>query len=288
MKYAFIQSHANHWSVVRQCEVLGASRSGYYDWRKRDISSRDEANQTLDRKIQEIFKVHRGRCGSLRTWKELVILGIKSSLNRVKRRFKALNLYVITRKKFKATTDSGHALPIASNLLNRDLSTTDINQKWVGDITYIPTDQGWLYLAIILDLYSRKLIGWAMSKRINQRLVCDALSMAFKHRQLPEGVLIHSDRGSQYCSKSYQKLIKNQQCICSMSRKANCWDNAVAESFFKTLKAELIYQNHYKTREQAQGDIFNYIETYYNRIRRHSAIDYFTPYEVEQERLMMA
>jgi len=184
---------------------------------------------------------------------------------------------------FKVTTDSNHNLYVAPNILNRDWGTTDINQKWVSDITYIRTLQGWLYLAVIIDLHSRKVIGYAMSKRINKALVCDALMMALWRRGFPKGVILHSDRGSQYCSKRYQKLIKTHELICSMSRKGNCWDNAIAESFFKTLKVELVYQTRYATRDEARESLFEYIETYYNRIRRHSALDYATPFEVECE-----
>ena len=194
-----------------------------------------------------------------------------------------LGLVSKVKKKFRATTDSGHNNPVAPNVLDRDFSTTAPDQKWVGDITYIPTRQGWLYLAVVIDLYSRTVVGWAMSKRINKQLVCDALYQALWRRGFPKNVIMHTDRGSQYCSKQYQKLLQSYNLVCSMSRKANCWDNAVAESFFKTLKAELVYQTKYHTRAQAKQDIFEYIAIYYNKQRLHSSLDYKTPSEVEWE-----
>ena len=190
--------------------------------------------------------------------------------------------------KFKVTTDSGHNLPFAKNILNRDFTTTSINQKWVGDITYIHTDDGWLYLAVVIDLYSRSVIGWSMDKRINKELVCNALTMALWRRGFPKDVIMHTDRGSQYCSHKYQSIIKSNGLICSMSRKGNCWDNSVAESFFKTIKSEFIYDMKFITRKEAKLAVFDYIEVYYNRERRHSAIDYSTPYEVECDLLNVA
>lgn len=283
MKYAWIKNHTNHWKVSRMIKVLKVSSAGYYDWLKRPMSARAKANEFLDQKIKEIFDFHRSRYGQARIWPELLAAGVHCSYNRFKRRYRLLGLKAKGRKKFKVTTDSGHNLGFAPNLLNRDFRTTNINQKWVGDITYIPTEQGWLYLAVLIDLHSRTVVGWAMSKRINQMLVCDALEMALRNRGYPTGVIIHSDRGSQYCSKRYQKLLTRAQLKCSMSRKGNCWDNAVAESFFGRLKVELIHDVIYLTRDSAKSAIFEYIETYYNRIRRHSALDYRTPYEVECE-----
>ncbi len=265
------------------CRILQVSSSGYYEWVARTPSQRDLDNQFLDQKIIEIYQFHKGRYGGFRIWQELLIAGIHCSLNRVKRRLNALNLKAKTKRKFKATTDSAHKYPVAPNLLNRDFTTTAPNQTWVGDITYIPTAQGWLYLAVVIDLYSRTVIGWAMSKRINKALVCDALHMALWRRGFPKNVMMHTDRGSQYCSKRYQNMIKQFQLCCSMSRKGNCWDNAVAESFFRTLKTELVYHTTYATREEAKQDTFSYIETYYNRVRRHSSLDYKTPLEVELE-----
>jgi len=281
VKFAWIKQHRDHWGIRTMCRILQVSSSGYYDWVGRTPAQRDLDNQFLDQKIIEIYQFHKGRYGGFRIWQELLIVGIRCSLNRVKRRLNALNLKAKTKRKFKATTDSAHKYPVAPNLLNRDFTATAPNQKWVGDITYIPTAQGWLYLAVVIDLYSRTVIGWAMSKRINKALVCDALHMALWRRGFPKNVMMHTDRGSQYCSKRYQNMIKQFQLRCSMSRKGNCWDNAVAESFFRTLKTELVYLTTYVTREGAKQDIFSYIETYYNRVRRHSSLDYKTPLEVE-------
>jgi putative transposase len=186
------------------------------------------------------------------------------------------------------TTDSNHQFPLAPNLLNRDFNANQPNQKFVGDITYIWTAEGWMYLAIVIDLYSRAVIGWSMQSTMSRQLVCDALMMALRRRYFPKGVLFHSDRGSQYCSDDYQKMLKNYGLICSMSRKGNCWDNSVAESFFNSLKTELIYNEEYKTRENAKQSIFHYIEVYYNRIRRHSTIGLILPMRFENQYQMLA
>lgn len=194
---------------------------------------------------------------------------------------KHLGLRAVAKKKFKATTDSRHNKPIYANVLSRDLSTVRINQKWVSDITYVATKEGWLYLAVVIDVHSRAVIGWAMDRNMKKQLVCDALLMAlFKHK-FPQGVIVHSDRGSQYASEKYRNILSSNQLIGSMSRRGNCWDNAVAESFFHTLKVELVQQQLYLTRQDARQSIFQYIEGYYNRKRMHSAIDYGIPIEVQ-------
>ena len=192
-----------------------------------------------------------------------------------------LNLKAIAKNKFKVTTDSEHSKPIYTNVLNRNFETTHVNQKWCGDITYIRTEEGWMYLAVIIDLHSRAVIGWSMDKTMKQDLVCNALLMALYRRKFPAKVLMHTDRGSQYCSNRYRNIIGKYGLIGSMSRKGNCWDNAISESFFHTLKVELVHQYKYKTREIAKQSIFQYIQEYYNRQRMHSAIDYMTPIEVE-------
>lgn len=194
---------------------------------------------------------------------------------------KALCLRALAKRKFKVTTDSEHNKPIYENVLNRDFTTTATNQKWAGDITYINTQEGWLYLAIIIELHSRAIIGWSMDKRMKATLVCDALKMALQRKHFPKKVLVHSDRGSQYCSKQYRKLIKENHLVGSMSRKGNCWDNAISESFFHSLKIELVHQQCYLTRLMAKQSLFQYIEGYYNRRRRHSAIGYRYPMQVD-------
>lgn len=268
-------------SISLMCDVLGVSRSGYYDWSDRRPSLRDQANQQLDKKINIIYAQHKKRYGSPRITKVLQGQGEKCSESRVARRMSMLKIRGVAKKKFKVTTDSSHKKPVFDNVLSRNFSTTAINQKWAGDITYISTAEGWLYLAVIIDLHSRAVIGWSMSQRMTRQLVCDALTMALFRRKFPTEVVVHTDRGSQYCSDEYKTLLKAHKLVGSMSRKGNCWDNAIAESFFHTLKVELVHENNYPTREIARQSIFQYIESYYNQQRIHSAIDYRAPYEVE-------
>jgi len=263
------------------CELLRVSRGGFYAWLTRKPSKREQANKALDTKIKSIFEKNKQRYGSPRITRELKKQKELCSHTRVANRMKVMNIKAIAKKKFKVTTDSEHSLPIFKNVLNRDFSATKINQKWCGDITYIRTNEGWLYLAVIIDLYSRAVIGWSMNHRMNKALVCDALTMALFRRKFPKDVIVHTDRGSQYCSIRYQNLLKNNRLIGSMSRKGNCWNNAIAESFFHTLKVELVYTQQYATREEAKQSIFQYIEAYYNQLRSHSSIDYKAPFEFE-------
>ena len=227
------------------------------------------------------FNKHKKRYGAPRITKELKNNGINCSHTRVARRMNFMKLRAIAKKKFKVTTDSTHNKPVFDNILNRDFTTTRLDQKWAGDISYIKTNEGWLYLAVIIDLYSRAVIGWSMNKRMTQDLVCNALKMALFKRKFPSGVIVHSDRGSQYCSDRYIKLLECYNLIGSMSRRGNCWDNAISESFFHTLKVELIHENNYSSRAEAKNSIFEYIEGYYNQKRMHSAIDYKVPNDVE-------
>ena len=259
------------------CFVFSIARSGYYVWLKDQPSKQKLENTVLDEKVKTIFTQHRGRYGYLRITQELREQGEIFGKNRVARRMRYLGLQAQAKKKFRVTTDSNHKLLVAENLLNRDFSTTGPNQKWVTDISYVWTNKGWLYLAVVIDLYSRAVIGWSLQPHMKRMLVCDALTMALWRRGFPRGVLCHSDRGSQYCSHDYQEMLKRYGFICSMSRKGNCWDNAVAESFFHTLKTELIYTEKYATREVAKQNIFYYIEAYYNRLRRHSSIGSVSP-----------
>lgn len=263
------------------CRVLHVSKSGYYDWLKTGLNSYARANRQLDVNIKAIFNEHKCRYGAPRITKALKSQSVKCSLNRVSSRMRILNLKALAKKKFKVTTDSSHNLPTYKNVLARDFEAQKVNQKWAGDITYISTKEGWLYLAVIIDLYSRAIIGWSMSTCLKKDLVCNALTMALFRRKFPKDVIVHSDRGSQYCSHEYRLLIRRHNLIGSMSRKGNCWDNAPSESLFHTLKVELIQQKVFETREQAKQQIFNYIEGYYNNKRMHSAIDYKTPYEME-------
>lgn len=281
MRYAFIQDNKHEFSVALMCALFQVSRSGFYAWLTRTPSKRDQANKALDAKIKSIFVTHKQRYGAPRITRELKKQNEVCSHTRVANRMKVMNIKAVAKKKFKVTTDSKHSLPVYNNVLNRDFTATKPNQKWCCDISYIHTDEGWLYLAVVIDVYSRAVIGWSMNQRMNKALVCDALTMALFRRKFPKDVIVHSDRGSQYCSLRYQSLLKNHRLIGSMSRKGNCWDNAIAESFFHTLKVELIHTEKYATREQAKQSIFQYIEGYYNQSRPHSSIDYKAPFEFE-------
>ena len=263
--------------------MLLIERSGYYAWLKRMPGKRKCANNLLDQKIISLFDRHKQRYGAPRLTDELREAGEKCNKKRVARRMKHLKLKAKAKKKFKVTTDSKHNLPVAPNVLNRDFHAAKQNQKYVGDISYIWTDEGWMYLAVVIDLYSRAVVGWSIQSTMSRQLVCDALMMALWRRGFPRGVLFHSDRGSQYCSSDYQALLKKYGFICSMSRKGNCWDNGVAESFFHTLKVELINGHRYKTRKEAKQSIFHYIEVYYNRVRRHSTIGSIAPEVFENQ-----
>lgn len=281
MRYRFIDGHKKVWPIDLMCGVLGVSRSGFYDWARRGPSRRAQANVLLDGRIHDIFSRHRQRYGSPRIVDELRDEGIACSENRVARRMRVLELKAIQARKFKVTTDSNHTKPVAPDLIKQDFTSTAPNQKWCSDITYVWTDEGWLYLAVVMDLYSRAIVGWSMQPRMTQHLVCDALTMALFRRGFPPGVIVHSDLGSQYCSKRYQRLLKTHGLRCSMGRKATCYDNAAMESFFHTLKVELVHRDRYARRHSAKSSIFEYIETYYNRQRKHSAIGYRIPMQFE-------
>lgn len=282
MRYRFIDAQKKVWPVILMCGVLGVSRSGYYNWTVRGQSRRVHLNNALDRRIRAIFVEHRQRYDAPRIAKALHEEGLKCSENRIARRMCALGLKAIQAKKFKVTTDSTHSNPVAPDLLKQDFRAEAPNQKWTSDITYVWTDEGWLYLAVVMDLYSRAIVGWAMNRWMTQQLVCDALSMALLRRGFPKETLLRSDRGSQYCSQRYQRLIKSHGLHCSMGRRATCYDNAVTESFFHTLKVELVHRERYVTRRMAQSSIFEYIEMYYNRRRRHSAIGHQIPMLFEE------
>lgn len=263
------------------CRVLGVSVSGYYAWRKKPGSRRDKENVRLVTHIKAVHEESRRTYGSPRIHVELCKRGIRCGKNRVARLMKQRGIQAKHKRKFKATTDSDHQLPVHENQLNRSFDVSSPNMFWAADITYIWTREGWLYLAVILDLFSRKIIGWSMKERLEKHLTIDALLMALGNRKPVGGVLHHSDRGSQYASKEYQALLNQAGISCSMSRKANCWDNAVVESFFSTLKREWVEGKSYRTREEARADIFYFIETWYNRKRRHSTLGYLSPAEYE-------
>jgi len=282
MRYRFIEQHKKVWPVYLMCEVLKVSRSGYYEWRERPPSDRQRSNEALDQEIKTIFDDHRQRYGSPRIADELKDRGIECSENRVARRMQSLELRAIQARKFKVTTDSNHDKPVAEDLIQQDFTASRPNEKWVSDITYVWTDEGWLYLAVVLDLYSRAVIGWSMNRRMTQQLVSDALTMALFRRGFPKGTIIHSDRGSQYCSAAYQRLIEANGVRCSMGRRGNCYDNAAMESFFHTLKVELVHRQRFASRDVARQVIFEYVESYYNRRRKHSAIGHQIPMLMEE------
>lgn len=263
------------------CKFMKVSRSCYYQWLDNPESIRDTEDNYLIEKIKSIFQISRNSYGSRRIKRILFNEGIIVSRRRVIRLMKEAALTCKTKRKFKATTDSRHNKPVASNLLERKFTVNEPNRCYVGDITYIPTNEGWLYLATVIDLYSRKIVGWSMSNTMKAELVNNALLMAIWTRKPAAGLIWHTDRGSQYVSDSHLKIIKQHNIIQSMSRKGNCWDNAVAESFFNILKTELTHQQKFKTREEARYAIFEYIEVFYNRVRIHSANNYLSPAEYE-------
>lgn len=285
MKYRFISDHREIFRVGRMCNILDVSRSGYYAWLRRPESLRKKENRKLAIKIKVIHGQKRKTYGSPRIHKELNENGVKCSRNRVARIMKQEGVRAIAPRKYKATTDSKHSLPVAPNFLKQDFDIKEPNKVWLADITYISTIEGWLYLAAIMDLGCRRIKGWSMSNRLTKELALDALKMAICNNPKSSGVIHHSDRGSQYASTDYQKLLKNNGLICSMSRKGNCWDNAPMESFFHTLKTEWVYRFKYNTRQEAKASLFEYIEIFYNRQRRHSALQYMNPCQYELYRL---
>lgn len=278
MKYAFIKKYSNICAVRLMCNILEVSKTGYYNWLDEPIGSRDFRLNKLDILIGDVFNEHKSRYGSTRIFAELKSRNIPCTRDTIAKRMASMELVAKATRKFKATTDSNHGKAVSKNLLNQEFTAAYPNQKWVSDITYIPTKEGWLYLCVFIDLYSRSVIGWSMSNRMKADLVVDALTMALFRRKFPTGVIVHSDQGSQYVSKKYQKLLKANGLICSMSGVGCCYDNAPSESFFHSLKVELVHDEHYQTRELAKSSIVEYIECYYNRKRRHSTIKYEIPH----------
>jgi putative transposase len=282
MKYEFIRSRRSASGVKKMCQVLKVSRSGFYDWRNRSLSSRRQADQAILPKIVKVFKDGRRTYGSPRITRQLKAEGECCGKNRIARLMRLNGIKAKTKKKFKVTTDSGHNKEVAANLVNQCFKADYPDQLWCSDITYIWTKEGWLYLAVILDVYSRRIVGWSMSKRVTEDLVITALKQALSYRTPSPNTIFHSDQGRQYASGRLRKLLENQKIQASMSGKGNCYDNAISESFFHTLKTELTYFENYHTREEAKSSIFEYIEVFYNRQRRHSAIGYKTPVDFEK------
>lgn len=287
MKYKFIETHRDHYPISLMCRVLIVARSGYYEWRKQPLSAQKMADLLLLMHIRDIFAESRNTYGSCRIQAVLAQQGLRCSRKRVARLMQADNLTPKTVRPFKVvTTDSNHQLPVAPNRLNQQFRAEQSDQTWLTDITYVPTAEGWLYLAVVLDLYSRRIVGWAMSDSLHRQLVIEALQMALTTRQPAPGLLHHSDRGSQYASDDYQALLTKAEIIGSMSRKGNCYDNAPVESFFGTLKTELVFHRQYETWAEAKLDIFEYIEVFYNRLRHHSALGFKSPVNFEALSLM--
>jgi transposase InsO family protein len=283
VKFAFIAAEKAWAPVVVLCKVLEVSRSGFYAWERRVPSARSREDAKLRVHIAAIHERSRGTYGSPRVHAELRALGLGASRKRVARLMRELGIASRRKRRFKATTDSRHDLPVAENVLDRKFDADAPNVAWVTDITYVWTSEGWLYLAAILDLFSRRVVGFAMSERIDRELVLEALRVAAGRRAPNAGLVHHSDRGSQYASNDYQAALDELGVVCSMSRKGNCWDNAVAESFFATLKTELVYLRRFATRAEARAAIFDFIETFYNRQRRHSTLAFLSPVEFEMK-----
>ena len=283
MTFRFIDAHQDQWPVRVLCETLEVSPAGYYAWRGRPRSAQQQRQDTLLVEMRAIHTQFKARYGSPRMHKELVARGHACCVNTVARLMRDHGIVAKSARKFRVrTTDSNHDLPVADNLLDRQFNPSVANEVWLADITYIPTREGWLYLAAVEDLYSRRVVGWAMAEHMESRLVVDALAMAVQRRLPDEGLLAHSDRGSQYASEHYQLLLARHGITCSMSRRADCWDNAPMESFFASLKKELVHDADFATRAEARAAIFEYIEVFYNGQRRHSSLGYVSPAEYEQ------
>ena len=283
MKYEFIAAHEQDYCITTQCRFLGVSRSGYYHWKQVKPVTLNIWQTTLDRRVKDCFHEFKERYGAVRIHRELRDThGWSYNLKTIEKSLQRQGLVAKAAKKFKATTNSKHSRPVADNLLEQNFEASRPNEKWCQDITYLWTTEGWLYLAVVIDLFSRQVVGWSMSGRMTASLVCDALQMALFRRKLPKGVIVHSDRGSQYCSKDFQRLLTANKLLCSMSAKGNCYDNACAESFFHSLKVEAIHGEIFTTREGMRQTVFEYIETFYNTKRRHSHNDYVAPRQFEQ------
>jgi putative transposase len=282
LKYLFIAQHKEAWPIDLMCRVLGVRRNGYYSYQKRRRSNpRAGEREALLGWVTKIASTSENTYGTRRIKKALNALGYPVGRSKTRGLMREAKVFVRYRKKYKSTTNSNHSFPLFENILNRHFHVTKPNVAYVSDITYIRTKEGWLYLAVVIDLYSRRVVGWSMNARMKAQLVCDALQMALWQRKPPKGILVHSDRGSQYASNQYRKLLETNRCIGSMSRKGNCWDNSVAESFFGSLKQERVQWRSYETRQEAKQDILAYITMFYNNSRLHSYLGYKSPNEFE-------
>jgi len=282
VKFSVIDEFREQFMLHVMCRAFKVSPSGYHMWRKRELSSRLQNDARLVGVIEKVHRGSRGTYGSPRVHAVLTGLGEDCSRPRVARLMRKHGIRAKTKRKFKATTNSKHKLPVAENILNRDFKPESPNQSWAGDITYLWTREGWLYLAVVIDLFSRKVVGWAMEPTLGREIVLKALKMAINARQPSAGLISHSDRGCQYASDDYQCLLDLYGMTCSMSRKGNCWDNSVVESFFGTLKQEHVFFCDFMTRDEARGSVFEWIECFYNRERLHSTLGNCSPEEYER------
>lgn len=281
MRFVFIEAEKANYPVRVLCRVLEVSRSGFYAWRGRGPSERSVADVALGEAIQDAHRASRGTYGSPRVHAELRAAGQRVGRKRVARLMRAAGIVGVKRRRFRCTTDSNHSQPVAANLVRREFDVAEPNQVWAADITYVSTWEGWMYLAVVIDLFSRRVVGWAMAEHMRTELVLEALARATGERATSTELVHHSDRGSQYASDHYRGVLASSGITCSMSRRGNCWDNAVVESFFATLKVELIDRQPWPTRRQAQHAIHEYIACFYNTHRRHSHLGYLTPKEFE-------
>jgi len=282
VRYAWIKEHDQEFPVAVMCEVLQVSTSGYYGWLGHSPSAQQQRRERIAQSAARFYFESECIYGYRKVYEDMLEANINCCRETVRRIMRQIGLFSRVKRKFVLTTDSEHAMAVADNLLSRDFTATSPNQKWVADITYIPTLQGWLYLAAVMDLYSRRIVGWAMSERIDSALVLSAMNMAISQRRPEAGLLHHSDRGSQYASEAFQDLLDDNGIVCSMSRKGDCWDNACIESFFGSLKTEWVRDKKYQTREQARDDVFKYMELFYNRKRRHATLGYLSPAAYEE------
>ena len=285
MRYRFIHEMEGQFCVTALCRTMQVTRSGYYAWRGREPCQRRKENEALLGRIGHFFERSGQTYGSPRIWRDLQEAGFTCGKHRVARLMRAEGFRAVAAPRFRVTTDSKHAHPVAQNLLDRNFGMPETNVKWAGDVTYLWTGEGWLYLAVVLDLFSRRVVGWCMQASLDRSLVVNALQAAVCQRRPEAGLLHHSDQGSQYASGDFQALLCQKRIVCSMSRKGNCWDNAPVESFFGTLKQELVHRRRFATREAARREVFEYIEVWYNRQRRHSSLDYLSPAEFERRAL---
>jgi putative transposase len=277
-----MQEHSKDFAIQTMCRLFSVSRAGYYAWLKRPESKRACDDKRLLTVIKSSFKKSRKTYGYRRIHGDFIDMKESCGKHRIARLMRENNIRPKTKRKFKVTTNSKHNKPIHENHLARGFHAKAANQRWTSDITYIPTQEGWLYLAVVMDLYSRRIVGWSMSDRMKESLTVDALKMALLQRKVASGLLLHSDRGSQYAADHYQQVLRDNAITCSMSRKGDCWDNATTESFFRTLKTECIYHECYQSRDEAKKSVFDYIEVFYNRQRKHSYLGYKSPEQYEQ------